>query len=482
MKRILLFLIFLVDLLFASAQQFPNYEELKTDINDNSLPIINIIADISNITKENYIPAEIEITDPKKRTDNKLTANYKCKIKYRGSSSLRYEKKSFAVKLLDDNGKSLDVAILGIREDDSWILNAMAIDRIRMRDRLLFDIWNDFSGTPYNTDYENRNGTKGYFVEVFLNGEYHGLYCMTDKINRKLLGLKKIKEENDGTIVTRGLLLKCNQNGSASTLTGYNDEPMDTEEWNHWELQYPDDYPSADTYSPLARLIDFCTETSSDIFKTDYEQHFYKQNLLDYHLFYLTFCIYDNFMKNTFLSTIDLTKEEKFLITPWDLDCSLGEFWDGTHNEELINNDNIYVNPFARLWKDNVDNYKTELCNLWQKASKTIFSEEAIVKRMNDYADSFVKSGAWEREYRKWNGNPVVLTEDPQEELAYIKQWFHSSHINLNNYFYSVSHISSVHTNTESNNKYNLFGQKVNDNYKGIIIEKGKIIINNNPK
>jgi len=39
-----------------------------------------------------------------------------------------------------------------------------------------------------------------------------------------------------------------------------------------------------------------------------------------------------------------------------------------------------------------------------------------------------------------------------------------------------------VHTNTESNNKYNLFGQKVNDNYKGIIIEKGKIIINNNPK
>lgn len=476
MKRYFLFFIIITKTLIISAQQQTNYEELKATINENSLPLVNITVDINNISKEEYIPALIEITDPLKRTDNNLTTNFKCKIKYRGASSLAYEKKSFAIKLIDDEGNSLDASVLGIREDDKWILNAMAIDRIRMRDRLLFDVWNDMSSTPYDTDYDNRNGTKGYFVEVFLNGEYHGLYCMTDKINRKLLGLKKIKEGNDGTITVRGLLLKCNQNGAASTLTGYYDEPMDKEEWNYWELQYPDEYPSVETYTPLANLIDFCTETSDDVFKNEYEQYFWRQNLLDYHLFYLTFAIFDNFMKNTFLSTVDLTKGNKFMITPWDLDCSLGGLYDGSHNELLINNDNIYQNPFTRLWNKNVNGYKEDLCNLWQKLSKTMFSEQTIAKRMNDYAGKFVTSGAWAREYEKWNGNPVILTENPQDELNYINQWFHKNHVYLNNYFKDIdTGISLLQDDIQKNKiKYNLSGQKVSENYKGIIIYNGK--------
>lgn len=480
MKRI--FLSFIISsnifILSVSAQQ-QSYSELKSAINENSLPLVNITVDIKNVSKEEYVPAKIEITDPLKRTDNNLTTNFNCNIKYRGASSLAYEKKSFAIKLADDMGNNLDAPILGIREDDNWILNAMAIDRIRMRDRLLFDVWNDLSSTPYETDYENRNGTKGYFVEVFINGEYHGLYCMTDKINRKLLGLKKIKENDDGTITTRGLLLKCNAWCDAATLLGYDDEPMNSEEWNNWELQYPDDYPSEDAYTPLANLIDFCTKTSDDVFKTEYEQHFWRQNILDYHLFYITFCIYDNLLKNTFLSTVDLTKGTKFMITPWDLDCSLGGFWEGSHNDYLVNNDEIVTCPFSRLWKEDIDGYKTDLYNMWQTKKKTILSEEEISKRMNEYAETFMTSGAWKREYEKWNGNPVPLTENPQDELDYVNNWFHSNHINLDNYFKNISTgIQSLQNDIpETEIRYNLSGQKVSENYKGIIIKNGKKII-----
>ena len=52
----------------------------------------------------------------------------------------------------------------------------MAIDRVRMRNRLNFDVWNAMSKTPYATDYDQRNGTQGVFVELFINGQYHGLY------------------------------------------------------------------------------------------------------------------------------------------------------------------------------------------------------------------------------------------------------------------------------------------------------------------
>lgn len=99
----------------------------------------------------------------------------------------------------------------------------MAVDRIRMRNRVNFDIWNEISRTPYDTKYDNRNGTLGVFVEVFINEAYHGLYCLTDKINRKLLNLDKAKEDSDGNPVINGVLYKCETWGDAAF---FQDIPM----------------------------------------------------------------------------------------------------------------------------------------------------------------------------------------------------------------------------------------------------------------
>ena len=193
------------------------FDALKQEINANSLPLVNIDVDIENVSKAEYTPATIEIVDWQKRTDgNNVSTTMSCKVKYRGSSSLAYDKKSFSVKLLNKKGKSLDATILGIREDDAWILDAMAIDRIRMRNRLNFDIWNEMSKTPYQTKNGQRNGTKGEFVELFINNKYHGLYCMSDKVNRKLLEVKKAKENKDNTVTIKGVMYKCNAWGDAA--------------------------------------------------------------------------------------------------------------------------------------------------------------------------------------------------------------------------------------------------------------------------
>lgn len=171
-----------------------HYEIIKSQLNENSLPLVNLKIDIDSVNKTTYTQGEIEITDYLRRTDSKSeTVHYHCKLRYRGNNASIYDKKSFAVKLYDKAGNDLDVNIFGIRKDNSWILDAMAVDKTRMRNRVCFDLWNDMSKTPYETNFKNRNGTEGVFVEVFINGEYHGLYCMTDKINRKLLGLKKTK-------------------------------------------------------------------------------------------------------------------------------------------------------------------------------------------------------------------------------------------------------------------------------------------------
>ena len=479
-KTILLFIIFSFSLV-TSALAKSQWETAISEDNEYSLPLVNIEVDVSQLSKENYIPGHITIVDAEMRTEGRLMASFDCKLRYRGASSLKYEKKSFAIKLLDSDGEDLDANVFGIRKENDWILDAMAIDRIRMRNRVCFDIWNEISKTPYKTDFDNRNGTLGYFVEVYLNGDYHGLYCMTDKIDRKLLGLKKAKEQSDGSVYVRGVLYKGEAWTDATRMTGYDiSESFDGEAWNGWELQYPDDYPCYDAWKPLMNLIDFCN-TRNAFFKLHYRQHFYYDNLVDYALFIMGLNIIDNNVKNTHFSCPDINVNETYLITPWDLDCSLGGLYEGSHYEEYTKISELTSNYiYYQLYVYNVDNFRESMKERWQELSLGIMSPNSFNSRLDAYAKRFKESGAWQREYDKWNNNPVPL--DLDEELEYVKKWYVNNIAALNKVLGVIADdIPYVFQDTDSYNirMYNIDGKRIMSNPTGrkIYIENGRKII-----
>lgn len=479
-KTILLFIIFSFSIV-TSALAKSQWETAISEYNEYSLPLVNVEVDVSGLKKESYIPGHITIVDAEMRTEGRLMASFDCKLRYRGASSLKYEKKSFAIKLLDSNGEDLDANVFGIRKENDWILDAMAIDRIRMRNRVCFDIWNEISKTPYKTDFDNRNGTLGYFVEVYLNGDYHGLYCMTDKIDRKLLGLKKAKEQSDGSVYVRGVLYKGEAWTDATGMSGYDtSESFDEESWNGWELQYPDDYPCYDAWKPLMNLIDFCN-TRNAFFKLHYRHHFYYDNLVDYALFIMGLNIIDNNVKNTHFSCPDINVNETFLITPWDLDCSLGGLYEGSHFDEYVKITNLTGNYlFYQMYMYNVDNFRESMKERWQELSLGIMSPNSFNSRLDAYAKRFKESGAWQREYDKWNNNPVPL--DLDEELEYVKKWYVNNIATLNKVLGVIADdIPYVFQDTDSYNMrmYNIDGKRIMSNPTGrrIYIENGRKII-----
>ena len=479
-KNILLFIIFSFALV-TSALAKSQWETAISEYNEYSLPLVNVEVDVSGLKKESYIPGHITIVDAEMRTEGRLMASFDCKLRYRGASSLKYEKKSFAIKLLDSDGEDLDANVLGIRKENDWILDAMAIDRIRMRNRVCFDIWNEISKTPYKTDFDNRNGTLGQFVEVYLNGEYHGLYCMTDKIDRKLLGLKKAKEQSDGSVYVRGVLYKGEAWTDATGMSGYDtSESFDEESWNGWELQYPDDYPCYDAWKPLMNLIDFCN-TRNAFFKLHYRQHFYFDNLVDYAIFIMGLNIIDNNVKNTHFSCPDINVNETFLITPWDLDCSLGGLYEGSHFDEYVKITNLTGNYlFYQMYMYNVDNFRESMKERWQELSLGIMSPNNFNARLDAYAKRFKESGAWQREYDKWNNNPVPL--DLDTELEYVKNWYVKNIAAMNKTLGVIADdIPYVFQDSDSYNMrmYNIDGKRIMSNPFGrrIYIENGRKII-----
>ena len=483
MRRLFSFLLFLFSLTISAQES--QYEEMKKMLNEHSLPLVNILVDVSRLSLSRFETGEIEIADYQHRT-NPLseTVKYHCQYRIRGGSASTYEKKSFAVKLVNEDGTDLNANILGIREENSWILDAMAIDRIRMRNRICFDVWNDLSHVPYETKYENRNGTKGVFVEVFINGNYNGLYCMTDKIDRKLLGLKKAKVGDDGSVELRGLLYKGINWKSGHNLLSYTDDDVNNATWNAWELQYPEDYPSINTWQPLMNLIDFCSsKTSNDVFVSGYQDYFYTDNLQDYYVFILAMNVGDNAYKNTFLSVVNIGQGHRYLLTPWDMDMSLGGNYNGDYYDEFSTLDRFNkIAPFNRLIVQDIDGFRYVLFNRWAELSETLFSIEEFNRRLDAYADMFVASGAWERERNKWNGNPVPLKESLAEELLYVKDWYKRNHAYLcEQYESEATKLVSTFANTNTNNVYMLDGRKVNNANslrKGIYIVNGKKVFN----
>ena len=158
------------------------------------------------------------------------------KFKTRGATARSYlMKPSLNMKLRTaDYAEEADSSLLGMRSCSSWILDAMSIDKARMRNRISTDLWNDFSTASYIRAFEPTalNGTRGQFVEVFYNHRYQGVYCMTEKIDRKQLQLRKFMNGQ-----MRGVLYKTNK---WNTLVATSPVPTNTQSiWNGIEISYP---------------------------------------------------------------------------------------------------------------------------------------------------------------------------------------------------------------------------------------------------
>lgn len=287
-KTILLFIIFSFSLV-TSALAKSQWETAISEYNEYSLPLVNVEVDVSRLSKENYIPGHITIVDAEMRTEGRLMASFDCKLRYRGASSLKYEKKSFAINIIDNN------------------------------------------------------------------------------------------------------------------------------------------------------------------------------------------------VKNTHFSCPDINVNETYLITPWDLDCSLGGLYEGSHYEEYTKISELTSNYiYYQLYVYNVDNFRESMKECWQELSLGIMSPNSFNSRLDAYAKRFKESGAWQREYDKWNNNPVPL--DLDEELEYVKKWYVNNIAALNKVLGVIADdIPYVFQDTDSYNirMYNIDGKRIMSNPTGrrIYIENGRKII-----
>jgi hypothetical protein len=407
------------------------------------LPIVEITAP-SGIVDEPKRDCEIVLTDPKARTEGSVI-RYASRggIEIRGAGAQRYDKKSYSFKLQDKTtGEDVEAKLLGLRSDQSWILDAMWLDCAKMRNRVCFDLWNDFHSVYY-LDKEPKaiSGTHGYPVEMFLDGQYHGLYILSDKVDRKQLKLKKtggyLYKANDWTNETK--MQSIGGTYSNSSLT-----------WRGYETSYPDEIGSIE-FKYLYDLVQYFATATVPDFESTFESHIDINSLIDYFIFINLICAYDNTARNVLWAVYDVNASTipKFQILPWDLDGTLGRTWDsrkidperasGFDNGLTLreNSSAKYFKPFQRIMNDNPKKIKTLIYNRLLAAKDGALSPDNMAKKVDYYNREIVKSGALNRDYQKWNGKTAYGYADPTVEADYMKTWYETRLTYLLNYFKS---------------------------------------------
>lgn len=426
--------------------------DLSAKIRFTFLPIVEL--NCSSVNSKAYTTGSLRVTDPASLGYDSLMI---AAFKYRGASSSNYPKRSYAIKLRDENGNSVDRKLLGYRSDNNWILDAMYIDLACMRNRVATDLWNAFECKPYYADREKkvRTGTRGKFVEVILNGQWWGLYCMTEKMDRKQLKLKKFMpaaQSTTGENEVHGVLYKSNQ-WTYEVFMGHesNDDNdnkqviyphkkvsdykniMGQETWCEYEFKYPDYEDEAVEWRPLHDAANMVA-TSFILNIDSVKSRFDYPMLRDYYLFIDLLLATDNHGKNLFWYAYDTQGPEgdKLSLAPWDLDGTFGQDWDGviTNTKDVTLDFDTYIKNYEHGQFAIFDLIKSR--SEWQQDLKDRYAElrikgvisgDSIANRFANYASLFEASLADQREQNMWSKTYHSRHKDIQGGATYAESW-----------------------------------------------------------
>lgn len=222
----------------------------QTILSDSNLPIMLITTDIDPQTN---LPAEIP-DEPKvlgtmqliyrpDGTRNYLTdstnesyLNYdgRIGIELRGSSSQALDKKPYGfTTLLEDDDSNNNVSLLGMPLENDWVLNSLAYDPSMIRDYLSYTLASNMGNYAPRVAY----------IEVVVNGDYKGVYFLTEKVKRDSdrVNLKKIADdENSFPELTGGYIVK------ADKTTGGDEIAWTMPNYGGWDTNFLHHYPKTE--------------------------------------------------------------------------------------------------------------------------------------------------------------------------------------------------------------------------------------------
>ena len=396
-----------------------------------NLPIIYIDTFGQNIVDDPRIPAFMGIIDNDDGL-NYLSDQYNdyegsITIELRGNSSQYNPKKPYRIETVDENGENNNVSLLGMPEENDWVLYAPYQDKTLIRNVLTYQLSNEMG----------RYASRTRYCELFINNEYKGVYVLMEKIKRDANRVDISKLENDeivGDDLTGGYILKFDWPGTGENNGGFESE----NDGNFYNYHYPkpsDIAPEQEEY-----IIDYIHNFESVMLSPNYtDTEIGYPSILNTESF-VDFILLQEIAKNVdayrLSSYIYKDKESidnRLTAGPiWDINhgfgnCDYGETW-------LTEGWLLEYNPeggdqmsfwWELLWED--ENFREQISQRYSQLRSTIFSDSHIFTVIDSITSYLGES--IDRNFDRWQllGNYVwpnyYVFDSYEEEIDYLKFW-----------------------------------------------------------
>jgi hypothetical protein len=228
-------------------------------------------------------------------------------IEVRGQSSQRFPKKQFGFETVDADGDNRNVSLLGLPEENDWILYAAYNDATLMRNVVAYRA----------ARLMGRYASRTRYVEVVLNGRYWGVYVLMEKLK---LDRARVPEPAGRD----GFLIEYTTAGKIDPGDGFFRTPV-TRTPIVFDDPGRDDLSRAQAGDIARRVARFERALYARSFRhptRGWRAHADEAAMVDYVLLYEYLRNYDAFSASTF---IHLGPRDRLSMGPaWDFDLAMG--------------------------------------------------------------------------------------------------------------------------------------------------------------
>ena len=312
-----------------------------------------------------------------------------CEYHIRGNTSIGYEKVGYKLELTEE-----DLPLLGLREDEDWILNALYDDAGLVHNKLSYMMWQEIAS--YN-GVKNDEGVDMQFVEVFIDDEYVGVYGLTERVDQKTLSLNR----ND-------ILYKCRSDRIPEEHNFTNEE---TDGWRPiFLLKYPKN-PTQEDWEPLKQWSNYFYKEQFNTYEEG-AALLNMENTVDFNIFTLLISGVDNMRKNAFLIA-EYQNDGSYLFkkVPWDMNATWGNPWVDNKDSNFTLYDPAYIRDVNTWYTDLSTLYfydETRVSQLlrdrwWELRQNDVVTKEKICGMIDSVFGYLHDSGAYKRNYERWS-------------------------------------------------------------------------------
>ncbi|MBR0228841.1 MAG: CotH kinase family protein [Clostridia bacterium] len=330
--------------------------------------------------------------------DQEKTFSWPVTVKLQGTSTLDYGKKNYTIKFYSDGtyAKKQKVTVC-----DAWgahakyCLKANYQDSTQARNVVTARLAGDMN-KPYNIfpDAPNSGLVDGFPVEVFIDGEYWGLYTFNIPKGDWMFGMSG-KNENHLVMEADNLYSDSIQfRQEASTV-------LDQD----WTLAVgPDESAEeiAGAYEKLNRVIRFVMNSTDEEFRAHFSEYLNLDACLNYYCFAYYVNASDNMAKNLLLATLD---GQVWYPSLYDLDTAFGLYFNGEGLYTPLNRIEYFQGGNSLLWTRFSALFPRELHERYFELRKTVLNE-AYIMGLFEAFDAQIPTSAWAREREKWPDAP----------------------------------------------------------------------------